>query len=118
MPSLRSECIRVLYPDGRFAYHVPAVRARQMIHAGVAIGEGNKRSIHTLRLITGPSRPVAGTRYSHKRENKQRGSYAGVQNVWTLRKLDDGTRDGEAFAALVFRAVQLDCMASDRRGLD
>lgn len=112
MLKIQAERLAVMYPDGRFAYTCSAETARQLLRGGTARPlDGNKRHIRTLQLVTGPSRPVAGTKYSHNRENKQRGPYAGVQNVWTLRRLDDGTSEGIAFAARVFRAVQLDCMA-------
>ena len=106
------ETLPVLYPDRRYAYTVDERTARQMTRSGVAEGEGNTKHIHRLILCEGPSRPVAGTRYSHCRENSQRGPYAGVQNVWTLRRLDDGTREGVDFASRAFLAVQLDCLTS------
>ena len=91
------EKIDVLYPSGRFAYHCTPEHARQMIrsHVGEALTGRSKTKMRAVRLLEGPSRPVAGTIYSHCRptEDNPRG-------VYTLRKIADLPRE-------LFRSVEL-----------
>jgi hypothetical protein len=94
----KSDTLRVLYPDGRFAYHVSHQAARQLIRANLAEPLGNRQSVHAVQLISGPSKPVAGTKYSHNHETQDN-----PRNVFALRNilhLDRG----------LFTRVQSDCI--------
>lgn len=112
-PSTTQRDIRVLYPDGSRAADASYVEALAMIHAHVAheLGGDKRRSrrrLRTIQLEDGPSRPRAGTRYSHchavseeyaitrpdgEREVRRRDPLdANPAGVWTLKRLDASLR--------------------------
>lgn len=76
------ERIGVLYPDARIAYTCTQREARELIRAGVAKALGNKQRIRAIQLLSGPSRPLAGTKYSHNHETREN-----PRNVFALRNI-------------------------------
>ena len=74
--------LRVIFPSGRLAYHCPSSEAREIVRAGLGELIGNSKRAHTVRLYDGPSRPIAGTRYSHLAESKDN-----PPRVWALRAI-------------------------------
>ncbi len=92
------EYIRVLYPSGALYRHVTAPEARRMIRNGIAEGLGTRTKLRTVQLLDGPSRPVAGTKYSFDHETDEN-----PVNVFTLRKITHLERD-------LFRTVQTSCL--------
>jgi hypothetical protein len=84
----------VQYPSGTFAFLVSPDEARRMIRSCVAEGLGTKKRLHALRLIEGPGRPVAGTRYSHCQQTQDN-----PKGVYTFREITEIDRD-------LFRAVE------------
>lgn len=69
----------VYTPFGGVAYSATVAEIRRMIRAGCAEAityRKNKQRLYGARLLEGPSRPHAGTRYVHCRE---------VSETWTDR---------------------------------
>ena len=93
--------IRVNYPSGQFAFWATAEEARRLVRSRVAEGIGSKQKLHRLQLIDGPSRPVAGTKYSHNRATEEN-----PQGVFALRKIADLPRE-------LFRAVEMSVLARE-----
>jgi hypothetical protein len=76
------ERIRVLYPDGRFAYTITPTEWRRMRWIGEAVMfDSTKKIIRAVQLTSGPSRFRAGTYYSHKSETADN-----PKNVWALAR--------------------------------
>jgi len=74
---MSAEKLPVYRPFGGVAYWAPAAEIRQMIRSGCAVAiskRRNKQRLYGARLMEGPTRPHAGTRYVHCRE---------VSETWT-----------------------------------
>ena len=113
-----AEKLPVYLPFGGVAYWAAAPEIRQMIRAGCAEAithRRNKQRLYGARLMEGPSRPHAGTRYVHCREVSEtwidRDGVArfrprlepNVRGVYTLKPLSHLDRG-------LFMAVQTDCL--------
>lgn len=91
--------ISVVYPDGRLSGHVCEAIATRMLKARVAHAVGKGRHVRSIQLEDGPTRPHAGTRYSHARSTLHNPA-----GVWTLMYLSPRL-------APLFRVVQTSCLS-------
>lgn len=109
--SLREERIAVLYPSGRQCGTVSVREARQKIRDGIARPPRTGRKFSAIILEDGPSRPVAGTKYSHRTERDDN-----PRNVWALRHLPVSHPDPEMrmHVFLCFRGALVQCGAEVR----
>ena len=82
MVKIKGERIPVLTPHGPIAYHASPEEARQLLRARLAQPLGTKYTSWAVQLLTGPSRPVAGTKYSHNHETEEN-----PRNVFALRNI-------------------------------
>lgn len=81
----KSERVSVKYPGGALAPSVTASEAQAMIRAGVAKSMGGTRNTYRcIQLHEGPSRPVAGTKYSDNREHADN-----PRGAWRLRPMPE-----------------------------
>lgn len=121
---MKEKPIRVLYPSGALYRLATVHEAHRMIRSGVAEGLGSKQRFHAVQLLEGPSRPTAGTTYSHKhyvsdiiRHVDAQGHEttltrhpldANPQGCWTMKRISHLDRG-------LFMAVQTSCLSE--RGL-
>lgn len=108
------ERIAVLYPSGRQCGTVSVREARQKIRDGIARAPRTGKRFSAIILEEGPSRPVAGTKYSHRTERDDN-----PRNVWALRHLPINHEDPETrkHVFLCFRAALVECGAEVRNGI-
>jgi len=116
----------VYRPFGGVAYYAPAAEVRGLIRSGCAEAitkRQNKQRLYGARLIEGPSRPHAGTRYVHCREISE--SWVDRFGVVHIRpRLDQNIRGVYTLKRLshldraLFRQVQTDCLAPFRANAD
>jgi hypothetical protein len=114
-----SEKLPVYRPFGGVAYYAPAGEIRAMIRSGCAepvTHRHNKQRLYGARLMEGPSRPHAGTRYVHCREVSE--SWTDRDGVVHIRPaLEQNARGVYCLKRIshldrrLFVQVQTDCLA-------
>lgn len=100
----------MLYPSGRQCGTVSVREARQKIRDGIARPPRTGKRFTAIILEEGPSRPVAGTKYSHRTERDDN-----PRNVWALRHLPNHKDpDVRLHIFACFRYALLQCGAEVR----